>query len=200
MDCNSIAKYYDRLAGLVFGKSLVNAQNYFLGNITATLHVLVVGGGTGWWLKEFLRTHPTCTVCYVEESSEMIRLAKQATEEDYRITFRLGTQDMIIEEDEFDAVILFCILDVFSNNQLKDVIKTIKKSLKSNAIWLVTDFVETKWWHSFVLFIMYRFFRFTTGLMNQNLPDWHGALLQTHLIEVNQKLFANGFIKSAFYR
>jgi len=196
MGFNSIAKYYDRLARLVFSKSIVQAQTCFLNRIPPSSHVLVVGGGTGWWMNDFLRSNPTCTICFVEESSEMIRLAKSATKEDHRITFRLGTHDSISECDEFDVVITSFFLDIFSDNELRAVVNKIDTSAKPRALWLVTDFVETKWWHSIMLIVMYGFFRLTTGLKNQKLPDWHAALGQAQLAEVDTRLFSKGFIKS----
>lgn len=199
MGFNLIAKYYDRLARVVFGNSLGQAQTYFLNHIPPSTHVLVVGGGTGWWMNEFLINNPTCKICFIEESSEMIRLAKKNTNEDHRITFRPGTHNSIFERDEFDVVITFCFLDIFSDNDLKVIIDKIDTSTKLKSLWLVTDFVETKWWHSIMLFIMYRFFSLTTGLNNQKLPNWHAALREAQLVEVNEKLFSNGFIKSALY-
>jgi tRNA (cmo5U34)-methyltransferase len=196
---DSIAKYYDGLTKLVFGNSLAQAQTYFLNHIPPSTHVLVVGGGTGWWMNEFLINNPTCKICFVEESSEMIRLAKKTTNEDHRITFRLGTHNSIFDRDEYDVVIAFCFLDIFSASELTAVIRKINTSTRVKTLWLVTDFVETKWWHSIMLFIMYRFFSLTTGLKNHKLPDWHAALIHTQLVEVDKKLFSNGFIKSALY-
>lgn len=200
MGFDSIAKYYDRLARIVFGKSLVNAQTHFLDRIPPVSNVLVIGGGTGWWLKEFLQSNPYCRICYVEESEEMLKLAREVTGGDCRISFRLGNEDSIAERSEFDAIILFCFLDIFSETELRKVIEKIKASAKLNALWLVTDFVESKKWHSILLLIMYRFFKLATGLKNQSLPDWNRVLVQTCLVQVEYKLFFGDLIKSALYR
>lgn len=199
MGFNSIAPIYDILARLVFGKSLAKAQTFYLDRIPPSSHVLVVGGGTGWWLRKFLQTHPTCRICFVDESSEMIRIAKKVTHEDHRIEFRQTTHDSISELNKFDAVITFCFLDIFSVPELKEVVKKLNDSMKPHGVWLVTDFVETKWWQSTLLFIMYRFFRLTTGLKNQSLPDWHKVLLHFQLVAVERNLFWGGFISSSIY-
>jgi tRNA (cmo5U34)-methyltransferase len=200
MGFDSIAKYYDRLARLVFGKSLVNAQTYFLNRVPPSSNVLVIGGGTGCWLKDFLQSNPHCRICYVEKSWEMLTLAREATGEDYRISFRLGNEDSIAERNEFDAIILFCLLDIFSEPELRKVVEKIKASAKPTALWLVTDFVESKKWHSILLFIMYRFFKLATGLKNQSLPDWDRGVLQTGLVQLECKLHFGDFIKSALFR
>jgi tRNA (cmo5U34)-methyltransferase len=200
MGFDSIAKYYDRLARTIFGKSLVNAQTHFLDRIPPASNVLVIGGGTGWWLNEFLLNNPYCRICYVEESREMLKLAQEQTGGDCRISFRLGNEDSIVERNEFDVIILFCFLDIFSETELRKVIEKIKASAKLNALWLVTDFVESKKWHSILVLIMYRFFRLVTGLKNQRLPDWSRVLLQTNLGQVEYRLFFGDLIKSALYR
>jgi tRNA (cmo5U34)-methyltransferase len=134
MGFDSIAKYYDRLARFVFGKSLVNAQTYFLNRIPQSSNVLVIGGGTGWWLKEYLQSNPHCRICYVEESREMLKLAREATGGDYRISFRLGNEDSIAERNEFDAVVLFCLLDIFSEPELRKLVERINASARPNAL------------------------------------------------------------------
>ena len=200
MGYNAIARYYDQLVRLVFGNSLSKAQTYFFDKISHTSVVLVVGGGTGWWLKEFLQSNPRCRICYVEQSEEMLKLAKKAAGGDCRISFRMGNEDSITERSEYDAIILFCFLDIFSEPDLRMVVEKIKASAKPNARWLITDFVESEKWHSILLFIMYRFFKLATGLKNQNLPDWNGVLLQTGLVQLDYKLFFRGLIKSALYK
>jgi hypothetical protein len=129
----------------------------------------------------------------------MIGLTRKAITNDPRVTFRLGTHDSIPEGQQFNVVILFCFLDLFSDEQLYEIIRKVELSIKPHALWLVTDFVETRWWHSLLLFIMYRFFRWTTGLKTQNLPVWHDQLLRARLVMVDEIFFGYGFIKSALY-
>ncbi len=200
MGFNSIARYYDKLARLVFGKSLVRSQRQFLDRIESSSNVLVIGGGTGWWLKEFLLTKPNCKICYVEESEEMLKLAMENTGDDQRVRFLLGTEESLKEKNEFDAVIVFCFLDLFTEVELNLVVKKIKASTKTRTTWLVADFMNTSIWHSIGLVVMYKFFRFTTGLKTQALANWQDILVRNGLIEMEQKLFYSGFIKSAVFK
>ncbi len=197
---DSVARYYDLLTGIVFGKSIRRSQTCFLNNLSPTSTVLVLGGGTGWWLKEFLQQKPGCRILYVDSSSEMLTRAMKAVGDNSRITFRLGTENSIKEVYEFDAVITFFFLDLFSHEELRSVIAKIKVSLKQNAHWLVSDFTNTTWWHACMLLVMYSFFRISTGLQNKNLPDWTEVLLENDLHELDQKMFYGGFIKSALYQ
>lgn len=197
---DSVARYYDLLTGIVFGKSIRRSQTCFLNTLSPTSNVLVLGGGTGWWLKEFLQEKPGCRILYVDSSSEMLARAMKAVGDNNRITFRLGTEHSIKEVREFDAVITFFFLDLFSHKKLCDVIVRIKVALKPNAHWLVSDFINTTWWHACMLFVMYFFFRISTGLQNKSLPDWTELLLQHNLHELDHKMFYGSFIKSALYQ
>lgn len=197
---DAVAGYYDRLARIVFGKSILLSQTYFLGTISPTSRVLVVGGGTGWWLKEFLHQKPGCRILYIDVSSEMLSRAMKSVGDDKRITFRLGTEDSIKETNEFDAVLTFFFLDLFSHEELRGVITKIKVALKPNAYWLVSDFINTTWWHAYLLSIMYSFFRISTGLRNKSLPDWPGLLLESNFRLQEHKMFFGRFIKSGLYK
>ena len=44
-----IARIYDRLARLVYGRQIVRAQVDLLEHISPGSRVLIVGGGTGWF-------------------------------------------------------------------------------------------------------------------------------------------------------
>ena len=91
---DAVAWYYDRLARIVFGKSICRSQTCFLSTLSSTSNILVLGGGTGWWLKEFLQKKPGCRILYVDASPAMLNLAKKAVGDDKRITFRLGTENL----------------------------------------------------------------------------------------------------------
>ena len=197
---DAVAWYYDRLARIVFGKSICRSQTCFLSTLSSTSNILVLGGGTGWWLKEFLQKKPGCRILYVDASPAMLNLAKKAVGDDKRITFRLGTENSIKEVHEFDAVITFFFLDLFSHEKLRDVIAGIKIALKPNARWLVSDFINTTWWHACILSVMYFFFRISTGLQNKSLPDWTGLLLESNLRVLEHKMFFGNFIKSGLYQ
>ena len=120
--------------------------------------------------------------------------------DDKRITFRLGTEDSIKETNEFDAVLTFFFLDLFSDEKLRSVIAKIKVALKPNAHWLVSDFINTTWWHAYLLSIMYSFFRISTGLRNKRLPDWTGLLLESNFRVLEHKMFFGNFIKSGLFQ
>jgi tRNA (cmo5U34)-methyltransferase len=119
---NLVAGYYDWLVRLVFGKSMREAQAYFLKDVPPGCNVLILGGGTGWILRALLDKQPDCKVWYIEASSEMIKRTKQKIESDQRrVTFIHGTEDSIPDAG-FDFVVTNFFLDLFPSAPLRKVI------------------------------------------------------------------------------
>ncbi|NJM24788.1 MAG: hypothetical protein HC859_03975 [Bacteroidia bacterium] len=67
-----LAPHYDWMAALVYGSSIRKAQLCFAGHIPDGASVLILGGGTGWYLRALMKRRPTCKVHYVEASKKMI--------------------------------------------------------------------------------------------------------------------------------
>ena len=195
-----LAKYYDRLARLVFGQAMVRSQTFFLDWIPAGSRILILGGGTGWWLRQLLQSCPDGRILYIDASVKMLTLAREVVNNDPRITFIHGTHEVIAEVNAFDTIITFYFLDLFSQQDLGKLVKMISVSAKPNALWLVTDFVKTRKWHALLLRVMYIFFRLTTGLHNQKLPDWEKALMPEGISLLAQKMFYGEFIKAGAYK
>ncbi|CAN5520862.1 hypothetical protein BH10BAC4_BH10BAC4_04440 [soil metagenome] len=196
---DSVAVYYDWLVRLVFGTSMSRAQTVFLGAIKDCTNVLVLGGGTSPWMTDFLKNRPGCRVVYIEASPRMLNLSKEMASFDKRIDFRLGTEELLSDGDQFDAIVTFCYLDLFSEEELQRVIHTITRFAKHRAIWLATDFVEGRSWHTAMLRIMYIFFKITTGLPNHQLPDWNELLEKNRVKKIDSRLFYGEFISSGLY-
>lgn len=197
---NSIAKYYDSLARMVFGDSIVNAQIHFLPLIKPSSNVLVIGGGTGWILEELKIDEKSIKVWYIELSDQMLFMAKKTTYPSLNVDFIHGSEKDIPPGVVFDVVITNFFLDLFPEDKLKAIVGTIQSGMKPGAFWLVSDFVNEKYWHRIFLWIMYRFFKLTTRIEASVLPEW-GRLLENCVgVELQTKHFFGGFIKSSVYK
>ncbi|HEY5824352.1 MAG TPA: class I SAM-dependent methyltransferase [Cyclobacteriaceae bacterium] len=196
---NRIAGIYDGLARIVFGKSMIQSQTIFLDQLQNCKSILVLGGGTGWWLSDLLKKSPHLNITFVDSSSEMIRRAKMKLELSHHVDFIHGTVEDLQEERKFDGVVLFYFLDLFSEKDLEMVLQRIKVKIIPNSIWLVSDFVNKKKWHAVFLKLMYTFFRLTTGSNSKQLPDWQGQLDKAGLVKVKDDNFYKGFILATLY-
>src|SRR5688572_28861247 len=94
---NGLARRYDRLAKIIFGNSLLEAQTAYLNEISSNANVLILGGGTGKLLTRLLNVNKSCSIWYIEASSMMIELARQHAKKANRakVLFIHGTEDSI---------------------------------------------------------------------------------------------------------
>ncbi|MFZ6009654.1 MAG: class I SAM-dependent methyltransferase [Bacteroidota bacterium] len=199
---NSIAPYYDKLAGAIFGRSIQRAQLHFLSEIPDGSTILILGGGTGWILRELFQRKPASKVTYIEASSAMIGQSKmQAQQFSRSIHFIHGTERSLRPDQKFHAVITNFYLDLFSETILRKVVQQVRSQLKQGGFWLVSDFVnDRKWWHRLLLWIMYRFFNSIARVEARVLPDWQSILKHHQLREEKTQVFYSGFIRSSVYR
>jgi tRNA (cmo5U34)-methyltransferase len=199
-DFDSVAKIYDVLNKFVFGKRMVDAQTFFLPEVPKHAKVLILGGGTGWLLRELVKRNATCEIWYIEASSTMLELSKKVTDNaKQRIHYIHGTQSSIPENISYDIVITNFFLDLFSERSCEEVIKKIGASLHPPCRWIVTEFENTYWWHRLLLKIMYLFFRVTSNVEASKLPDWKVLIYKQNLVESKSALFYGAFIKSTLF-
>lgn len=194
-----VAFLYDAMARLVFGKTIAEAQKYFLKDIADGSLVLILGGGTGRLAKELLKAKPNCRIVYVEASSRMIELARKETGHSDKINFFHGTEENI-PAIKFDVVITNFYLDMFTPESLAGVSARIKSALKTHSLWIATDFVdEKKWWQALLLKLMYWFFRSACRIESQTLPDWKEAIENQAMIKTATQTYYAGFIHTVKY-
>jgi len=199
---NAIARQYDFLKRIVFGKAIYKSQAHFLASIPPGGNVLFLGGGSGEILPVLLKTNPGCQIWFVEASSEMLRIANDRLGESLRKSVRFihGTESTLPAGITFDTVITCFFLDLFSEARLPDICSTIVSRLDKNGLWIVSDFVAGgKRWQTFLLRFMYRFFALVSRIEATRLPPWQNILLTSGLMEIDSHLFYGGFIKSSLY-
>lgn len=194
-----IAPFYSVLSGIVFGRSHRQAQACFLNELKPNDRILILGGGSGELLQAVLKKQPDVLVDYIDISPGMIRLARAKTANPSALNFIVGTE-YDIPDRSYEIVITNFYLDLFNRDSLLRVIHQIRTHVKPHGRWLITEFVQEKSWHTFMLWIMYRFFRIATGIEAGKLPDWRSSLKKAGMQLMHSKEFYGGFIQSAVYR
>ncbi|MEQ9593318.1 MAG: class I SAM-dependent methyltransferase, partial [Cyclobacteriaceae bacterium] len=163
-------------------------------------HVLILGGGSGDWIEEIQRKKSNIEITYVEASSKMISLAKKNVYDHSSIEFIHGTQADIPMNKRYDVLIIFFFLDMFDLSSLAELVELLKRKSKRNCTWLVADFVSERMWHTFLLRLMYGFFKIVASLETSTLPDWRKQLLRNGLQCEFKAFYYGGFICSTAYR
>jgi tRNA (cmo5U34)-methyltransferase len=197
-----IAPVYDRLASLVYGKAIKDAQRVHLLALKSARNVLIIGGGTGWLLRDVLALDPVVKVVYVEASAKMLELSRRSIQDAdlNRVEFLHGTELRLSDEQQFDAIIANFYLDIFPPSELDGVVIRLKRTLLADGKLLCTDFVNHTWWQGILLTVMYGFFSLTTGLHNRQLAPWRDTIESQGFQRVQSRAFWNGFIFSELYR
>lgn len=197
---DGVAAIYDTLSNVVFGRSMVRSQTFYLRDIPSGAKVLIIGGGTGWLLKELLVVNSTCSIWYIEASAKMLELTKERISKSSNAIHLIhGTEDSIPPGIKFDAVITHFYLDLFSQISCNQVIQKISRSMHVKSMWLVTDFINKTWWQNILLFVMYKFFRLTSHIEASNLPAWQQLLKTNGFIEDKSNFFFWKFIRSSLF-
>jgi ubiquinone/menaquinone biosynthesis C-methylase UbiE len=199
-----IAWAYDFLAFLVFGNSIKKAQAAFLSAIPLRAKVLLIGGGSGWLLKELLTRCRPHQVVYVEASGKMMALSRKAIQSlpfASRVEFCQGNETTIVELAYFDVVITPFFLDLFTPHRLEnEILPRLFHSLRPQGLWLQIDFTPSSHWaHRWLLRLMYWFFRKVARIEGNRLPNYTKLLLRIGMQQQALATFYKGFVASSFW-
>lgn len=165
-----IAWCYDWLKQLIFGDRLDQASQYFLSDLRPGSSLLILGGGTGKILEYIPQG---VEIHYLEKSGKMIQRTQKRV--DRKINFIQA--DFLTHETEqkYDYILCPFFLDTFNQETLELVVNRIKKLLKRNGVLLVSDFTGKQ---PSLVPLMYMFFRLTTRIQANSLPQIHREILE----------------------
>jgi tRNA (cmo5U34)-methyltransferase len=199
-----IAWIYDFLAFLVFGRTLNNAQKALLPKIPRNSRILIIGGGSGWLLREIVLQCQPRHVLYVEASAQMLQLSRsqvQSLGEEAPVEFRLGNEKVIQLSDEVDVVICPFFLDLFTTERLRNsILPRLTQSLSADGIFLITDFVPSKsTFHQLLIQIMYWFFGQIARIEANQLPPYDLLLNELPLRKSFFQSSQGGLIESSIW-
>lgn len=158
---NNSAWFYDALSMMVYGRALMNAQEYLVEYIPAHARVLIAGGGTGRILESITRKWSQgLDIVYVEIAPQMMVLSKKRNIGRNTITYiNAAIEDTILAAD-FDVVFTPFLFDNFTGQSFRKIFKHIAGCLKPGGLWLNCDFQLTgRWWQRVLLQSMFVFFR-----------------------------------------
>ncbi len=195
-----VAPAYPALARLVFGDTLMESQSHFLSSIPEGSRVLLAGGGTGELLTVLDQRFTEISVDFVDISDKMISKAKQRKTATMNVHF---IRENLLEWQprNYDVIITPFFLDCFRDDQLNQLILTLRKSLNRDGLWLFTDFMPAhSLHHKLLTWTMYRFFRLTAGLDARKLPDFDLHFTTAGMELINRKGWMNNYIESRVYR
>jgi ubiquinone/menaquinone biosynthesis C-methylase UbiE len=181
MTFDSIAPHYDRLERWFSCGLMQRARTTHLPSITRCRRALLLGEGPGRFLPLVLQQFPDAVVTCVDSSPRMLTLARRTISEaeQQRVTFlETDIRSWQPEASQFDLVATNFFLDCFNEYDLAHIVPRIASAATGDAQWLIADFNVPKsgfvrWRASFIVGVLYRFFRFATGLSTRRLISPH---------------------------
>jgi ubiquinone/menaquinone biosynthesis C-methylase UbiE len=190
MSFDRLARHYSRLEWLLAGRQLQVCRTAFLREALAAESILLVGEGHGRFLLELCRAAPEKPICYVDASSQMLRVAKERIERaglrDAQVEFHCAP---ILEFDssrKVDLIVTQFFLDCFGGSELREVVTKLAKLLDFGGRWIVADFqLPSSGWRRqrarLVLKLAYSFFQVITNLPARKLAPPQELLVQNGL-------------------
>jgi ubiquinone/menaquinone biosynthesis C-methylase UbiE len=199
---NNSAWFYDRLARLVYGKSLLKAQVYLLQFIQPHSNVLIVGGGTGWILEELTALHPAgLNITYVEIAPNMMALSQKRDTGNNQVNFITAAIENVELPADFDIALTPFLFDNFKEETFHKVFDAINALLKQDGTWLNCDFqLNGKWWQWAMLKSMFIFFRLICNIEASKLPGIEKRFRDGGYKVIEENTFFGGFISAKIYK
>lgn len=201
---DKIAKQYDSLSKLVFGRVLIHAQTCMLHLVPARSHILIAGGGTGWILEELRKIHPEgLQITYVEISANMIAQAQKRNYGLNEVVFINQPIEDYNSPKHFDIIFTAFLFDNFTFEKTTLVFKRLDNMLVNKGKWLFADFhmnqKTTKTWQCILMKSMLLFFRVVSNIEARKLSDPTPLFEQHHYRQLFLTSHYKGFIQSIVY-
>jgi tRNA (cmo5U34)-methyltransferase len=200
-----VAPFYDALAAFVFAGAIRRAQLALIPNLADANSVLIIGGGTGWFLLEVLRRTPIGRVLYVEKSPKMLNYSRELIQREApdmlsRVEFRLGTEESIAAADgPFDVIVTNFFLDLFHEDNSAKIAERLSTNLAPTGRWLFVDFTMPENWFmrfcAIVLFkVMFTFFNIMAKMESRWPPNYDRIFSRIGLRTHTQRSFYGAMI------
>ncbi|MEZ4650483.1 MAG: class I SAM-dependent methyltransferase [Candidatus Eisenbacteria bacterium] len=194
----------------VFGNSLRDAQRHYLHRVKPQAHVLVIGGGSGWFLERLLEETSCARVDALDISAAMLsrseeRIRRNAPDALARVRFLEGGVDLIPEGAKYDVVCTHFFLDLFRDERLRTVVPRVSAHLAEGGVWHDTDFQTAPGkmrgaYSRVLLSLMYTFFRASCSIEADRLPGFDAAFAHAGMETTESALFHGGMVRARLLR
>lgn len=201
---NRLAAIYDYLLLIPPGRGFIKSQEALIPLLPQKKSCLIIGGGTGTFLRALIISGKVQHVVYLDISENMLSLASAKIKDlnqECLVEFRRGSFDKITKDEKFDLIVTNFFLDLFSLAELKIWIRFIADKLSDEGLFYFTDLQISKgktfktFMNNIYIKVLYFFFRNTTNISGKTLIDLRTEILQSGFNVIHEK----GYLKELFY-
>jgi ubiquinone/menaquinone biosynthesis C-methylase UbiE len=207
MSFDRLAPVYDLLL-LVFCGAVPRSQRALLSELDDCERALIVGGGTGRFLVDLVRSDKVRQIVCIDVSTAMLersrrRLISCCPEAVDRCEFR-HSDVREFEDQPFDLVCTHCLLDCFNDAELIKVMRKLHGLLAADGRWMFSDFSAPtqqpmRLIGNVVVTVLYVFFRVTCGIKARRLPDFSAEFANLGLSPAAEETFMGGLLVARLY-
>ena len=175
---------------------------------------MVLGDGDGRFLERILAVRPTTQADYVDNSAEMLALARRRVEARFgveqvgrRIVFHhADARDWLpLVGSRYNLVCTHFFLDCLTTPEVEELLRRLVPFTTDTAAWIVSEFHQPPggfagWRARVWIGGLYRLFGMVTGLKVRQLPDYRRSL-QAHGFEMQREVLAEmGLLVSEWWQ
>jgi ubiquinone/menaquinone biosynthesis C-methylase UbiE len=172
-----IASFYPLLEQTVFGSTLSQARRFFITQVKAGTHILLIGEGNGRFLFEALKQTSANSFTIVDSSARMLaatarRIAAVARCPHVEL-IHADILDWQPPDASYDRVVTHFFLDQFRPDRISRIVEKISSLATEDALWINVDFTsETQnLRQKFLMWVQYRFFQIVARIESARLFD-----------------------------
>ncbi len=201
---------YDTIARMASFNQINKSQLAFIEKLSTQSTSLVIGGGTGYFLQQLLKTNRTIRVTYVDASAKMIayarkRVAKQLPKELHRVTFVCKPVEELDPAGVYDVIVCNYFLDLFDDTQVDTLMRSFNKQMSKGSLLYVTDFSipsnrMLRAGTRIGLRMLYWLFGKAVYLPTRKLPSIDPLIKHHGLTVIHSKLFLQGILTCTMYK
>lgn len=206
-DFDRVASSYRWLEYLAFGRTLQRARTAHMAELAGCRDILIVGDGDGRAVAQLAAIASTARIHCIDTSQRMLDTAARrlpAAARD-RVTFTCAdVRTFDAGHHTWDAVVTLFVLDCFSDDDVRAIVERLHAALRPGGRWLFADFaMPAHGWRRrrarIWIDVLYRFFRWRTGLAVSRLPASEAILAAAGLVPLAVEERQAGMIRSICY-
>jgi SAM-dependent methyltransferase len=203
-----LARLYRWLEYLTFGPFLLRCRVHFLVQLRPYRRALILGDGDGRFTSRLLRDNLKIRVHAVDASPDMLKtLRRIAVPHQDRLTTEAADiriwqpADSPPNSPQYDLVVTHFFLDCLTTHEVSDLANRLAPALHPEASWLISEFAvpSTLFGRAIaapLVAVLYRAFRWLTGLRIDRLPDHVSSLANAGWCLQSEHRHLNGLLLS----
>ena len=177
---DTIAKYYNFLEILAFGKILYGTRLHSLNRTSNPNNILLVGEGTGYFSKYLVKCYPKSSMIILDSSNQMIKIMQGHNEISKVQNITISQQDYFKHTPaiKYDLICSNFFLDCFKSSDVLRIVGKIKLMLNENGEWNDVDFTMPRRknllnckYNKLILKILYTSFRLICKIESVSIED-----------------------------